>query len=298
MTSSIADESASGGALTADPGVLAPSAAAVTQARRRGRFGIGWSAIVLIAAAIFFLLPLYGSAVFALSTGKAFSLKPLLDALADQGFQDALVLSLIYATVTTILTLLVMSPTCYVIALRYPRLRGWLEFVSILPFVIPPIVLTLGLSQMYGIASPLNLLNSPAAPVLLIGGYFILCLPFAYRAIDNALRAVDVRTLTEAAATLGSGQVRTFVQVIVPSVRTGLVAAGLLAFTTAMGEFTLAALLGYATFPVYLENLNGFSPREASALVLVSFFITWIGVLALVVVGRRSPGARVVVGNR
>ncbi len=264
------------------------TATEATPSRRRP----SWSSVVLAAAAVFFLLPLYGSAVFALSTGRAFSLKPLLDALADPGFHDALFLSVVYSALATALTVVVMAPTCYLVVLRFPRLRGPLEFLSILPFVIPPIVLTLGLSQLYGINSPLSLLNSAWAPALLICGYFVLSLPFAYRAIDNALRAVDVRTLTEAAQSLGAGPVPTFATVIVPSIRSGLVAAALLAFTTAMGEFTLAALLGFPTFPVFLTNLNGFSPRSASALVLVSFVITWAGVLGLGLVARRTPGGR------
>jgi putative spermidine/putrescine transport system permease protein len=252
----------------------------------------GWSAIVLGAAAVFFILPLVGSALFAVWNGKVLSFAPVVDALTDPGFHDSLLLSIVYSLFATIVTVAVMAPTCYVVVLRFPRLRGGLEFISILPFVIPPIILTLGLSQTYGINSPVSLLNSSLAPGLLICGYFILALPFAYRAIDNALRAVDVRTLTEASESLGAGPVTTFRRVVVPSIRGGLLAAALLAFTTAMGEFTLAALLGFPTFPVYLTNLNGFSPRAASALVIVSFLITWAGVLGLSVIARRTGGQR------
>jgi len=142
-----------------------------------------------------------------------------------------------------------------------------------------------------------NLIASSWAPVLLMGGYFVLTLPFVFRAVDNALRAVDVRTLTEASASLGAGQMRTFLRVIVPSISLGLVSGALLAFTTAMGEFTLAALLGYPTFPVYLLNINGYQPREGEALVIVSFVITWAGVIALAVVARRAPGTQIVRGG-
>jgi putative spermidine/putrescine transport system permease protein len=86
-------------------------------------------------------------------------------------------------------------------------------------------------------------------------------------------------------------------RVIVPSISLGLVSGALLAFTTAMGEFTLAALLGYPTFPVYLLNVNGFNPRPGEALVLVSFLITWAGVIALAVVARRAPGSTIVRGG-
>jgi len=258
---------------------------------RRARMPI-WAAVVLIVSAVYFLLPLYATAVFGFSTGKKFTLQPLWDGLADSGFQASLSLSLMYSIVTTVLALVVVAPTAYLVELRFPRLRSTVEFLTILPFVI-----TVGLSSMYGINSPVNLIASSWAPVLLTGGYFVLTLPFVFRAIDNSLRAVDVRTLTEASASLGASPAHTFLGVIVPSISLGLISGALLAFTTAMGEFTLAALLGYPTFPVYLLNVNGFQPRMGEALVLVSFLITWAGVIALAAVARRTPGTGVVRGG-
>lgn len=262
---------------------------------RERRFPL-WAAVVLIAATVYFFLPLYATAVFGFSTGKHFTLQPLWDGLGDDGFHTSLQLSLTYAVVTTVLALAVVAPMAYLVELRFQRLRSTIEFLTILPFVIPPIILAVGLENVFGINSPVNLIASSWAPVLLTGGYFILTLPFVFRAIDNALRAVDVKMLTEASASLGAGPVRTFLRIIVPSISLGLVSAALLAFTTAMGEFTLAALLGYPTFPVYLLNINGYQPRPGEALVLVSFVITWAGVIALAFIARRTPGVQVVRG--
>jgi putative spermidine/putrescine transport system permease protein len=264
--------------------------------RSQGRRIPVWAALVLIVSAFYFLLPLYATAVFGFSTGKQFTLQPLWDGLGDSGFQTSLQLSLEYSIVTTILALVVVAPTAYLVELRFPRLRSTLEFVTILPFVIPPIILAVGLETVFGINSPINLIASDWAPVLLVGGYFVLTMPFTFRAIDNALRAVDIRTLTEAAYSLGAGPVHTFIKVIVPSISLGLVSAALLAFTTAMGEFTLAALLAYATFPVYLLNEYNVQPHLGESLVLVSFAITWAGVIALAIVARKTPGVQVVRG--
>jgi putative spermidine/putrescine transport system permease protein len=283
------------GAIAILPGVHARDNAARRTGRAR-RTPV-WATVVLVVAAVYFLLPLYATAVFGFSTGKHFTLQPLFDGLADEGFHSSLYLSVLYSVVTTVLALAVVAPTAYLVELRFPRLRATVEFLTILPFVIPPIIMAVGLSVVYGINSPVNLIASDWAPVLLIGGYFVLTLPFTFRAIDNALRAVDVRMLSEAAASLGASPTRTFLRVIVPSISLGLVSAALLAFTTAMGEFTLASLLGYATFPVYLLNINGYQPREGEALVLVSFFITWAGVIALAVIARRTPGTQIVRGG-
>ena len=256
-----------------------------------------WSAVVLILAAVYFLLPLYATGVLGFSTGKHFSLQPLFDGLGDGGFQSSLQMSLMYSVATTILALAIVAPTAYLVELRFPYLRPVVEFVTIMPFVIPPIILAAGLSSVFGINSPINLIASQWAPVLLVGGYFVLTLPFVFRAIDNSLRAVDVRTLSEASASLGAGPVHTFLRVIVPSISLGLVSGALLAFTTAMGEFTLASLLGYATFPVYLFNEYNVQARIGWSLVIVSFLITWAGVIALAAVARRTPGTQIVRGG-
>ena len=194
------------------------------------------------------------------------------------------------AIVTTIVSILIVAPTSYLIVLRFRRLRTIVDFITILPFVIPPIILTLGLRQVYGAESPLGV-NLVGSPVLLIAGYFILSLPFTYRAVDNAMRAVDVVTLTEASESLGAGSVQTFRAVIVPGTVLGILSAALLCFTTIMGEFTLASILGYATFPVFLNNVYASESRQATALVIVSFIITWAGVLGLAVIGRRAGRA-------
>jgi putative spermidine/putrescine transport system permease protein len=281
------------------PALVARAHAAGTARRRPNRKPRTpiWAFVVLAVSVVYFLLPLYATAVFGFSTGKTFTLQPLFDGLGDDSFHSALILSLTYSIVTTVLALVVVAPTAYLVELRFPRLRSTVEFLTILPFVIPPIILAVGLSSVYGINSPVNLISSDWAPVLLYGGYFVLTLPFVFRAIDNALRAVDVRMLSEASASLGASPTRTFLQVIVPSISLGLVSGALLAFTTAMGEFTLAALLGYPTFPVYLLNVNEYSPHMGKALVLVSFLITWAGVIALAAVARRTPGTRVVRGG-
>jgi putative spermidine/putrescine transport system permease protein len=289
-----------GGEATEEAIAILPGVHAREKAARRtgsARRTPAWAIVVLLVAAVYFLLPLYATAVFGFSTGKQFTLQPLWDGLADNGFQTSLQLSLTYSVVTTVLALAVVAPTAYLVELRFQHLRSTIEFLTVLPFVIPPIILAVGLESMYGITSPVNLIASSWAPALLTGGYFVLTLPFTFRAIDNALRAVDVRTLTEASESLGAGPIRTFMRVIVPSISLGLVSAALLAFTTAMGEFTLAALLGYPTFPVYLLNINGYLPRAGSALVLVSFVITWAGVIALAVVARRTPGTGIVRGG-
>jgi putative spermidine/putrescine transport system permease protein len=64
---------------------------------------------------------------------------------------------------------------------------------------------------------PLSITNSTTGTYgLLLAGYMVLAMPYMYRSIDAGLRAVDLRTLVEAAQSLGAGWLTIFVQVIFP----------------------------------------------------------------------------------
>ena len=96
-------------------------------------------------------------------------------------------------------------PTAFWVRLRLPRLRPVVEFITLLPFVIPPIVLVFGLITTYS-RPPLPLTaRDIGSNVLLVAAYVVLSFPYMYRAVDTGLRAIDIRSLTEAAQSLGAG---------------------------------------------------------------------------------------------
>ena len=107
------------------------------------------------------------------------------------GFGAALWLSARLAAMTWVITLVLMVPTTVYVHLRLPGLRRVMEVITILPIVIPPVVLIIGVLQV----SPGPLKSTPWLLGLV---YVILAMPFAYRSIDAGLRALDLKTLTEA----------------------------------------------------------------------------------------------------
>ena len=115
--------------------------------------------------------------------------------------------------------MLVVVPAAYWIRLRLPQLRPLVEFITLLPLVIPAIVIVFGYIRMYGSNSSLPFLGSArGTDVLLVIGYATLALPYMYRAVDTGLRTIDVRTLTEAAQILGAGWTTIITRVILPNV--------------------------------------------------------------------------------
>ena len=79
--------------------------------------------------------------------------------------------------------------------------------------------------------------------ILLVCGYVVLALPYFYRSVDTGLRAMDVRTLTEAAQSLGASWTTILLRIILPNLRTSLLSGALLTFATVIGELTLATFL-------------------------------------------------------
>lgn len=270
------------------------------------RRGIGLDKIPLVLVALYLLVPLGATLAFGLSSGSSLDFHTLQEIATDGDFSKTLLLSLELSFAATILAVVLVTPTAYWVQLRIPRARPLLDFLSLVPFAVPAIVMSLGLVEVYGTPNPLisvlslglvPLLSNPPfnvvnTPQLLACSYVIISLPFVYRPIDNSLRAINTRVLTEAAYSLGGGWWRTFLTVILPNIWPGVISAALLTFSTAMGEFTLASLFGIYTFPIYLNQVGQSDAHKAASLAILSFIFTLICVLGIILLVRRRPGAR------
>jgi len=103
-----------------------------------------------------------------------------------------------------------------------------------------------------------------------------LAMPYMYRSVDTGMRTVDVRTLTEAAQSLGASWFTIITRVILPNVRAALLSGALLTFAIVVGEVTLASFLGVNAFGPYLFLLGQHRAYEPAALSFFSFFLTWV----------------------
>ena len=115
-------------------------------------------------------------------------------------------------------------------------------------------------------------------------GYATLALPYMYRAVDTGLRTIDVRTLTEAAQSLGAGWVTILARVILPNVLVAVLSGAFLTFAIVIGEFVLAALLNRPAFGPYMSWMGANRAYEPAALAVIAFAITWgcMGLIQLV----------------
>ena len=114
--------------------------------------------------------------------------------------------------------------------------------------------------------------------------------PYVYFSLDAGFRSIDIHTLTEAAQSLGAPWRTTLLRVILPNIRTAALAGAFLTLAIVMGEFTIASLAAFDTFPVYIQYITQTQAYPAAAVSLMSFGITWAAMASLLVVGRRTGG--------
>lgn len=268
------------------------------------RRSFGLDKLFLILVILYLIVPLGATLAFGLSNGKSIDFSTYQQIFSDPNFSATLLLSLGLAFASTILAVVLVTPTAYWVQLRLPQARPLMDFLSLVPFAVPAIVLSLGLVEVYGSNNTLiNILSLGLVPLLsnppfnivntsplLACSYVIIALPFVYRPIDNSLRAINTSVLTEAAYSLGSGWWRAFLTVILPNIWPGVISAALLTFSTVMGEFTLASLFGIFTFPIFLNSVGQNQPHEAASLSILSFIFTLICVLGIIFFVRRGAG--------
>lgn len=252
--------------------------------------------LVFIVGATYFFLPLIGTFAFSLRAQPP--LVAYTGILDDAKFFANLTYSFVIGIITIIVSVSIMVPTAFWVRLRYPRLRPIVEFITLLPFVVPPIVLVFGLINTYS-RPPLPFTHTDlGSSALLVFGYVILSFPYMYRAVDTGLRSMDIRSLTEASQSLGAGWGRIIVQVILPNLRVALLSGAFLTLAIVVGEFTMATFLARPVFAVYLRDVGDVKPYQQAAVALISFGLTWIAMGLISILGRGSRSRVPVVGAR
>lgn len=271
------------------------------------RFGSLWAWVVFIIAVLYFFVPLLATLEFSLRAAAidpvtGAQIRPSLRAyeltLQDAKFGATLTYSLAIGLVTIAVSLLLIVPTAYWVRLKLPHLRPYVEFVTLMPFVIPPVILVFGLIRIYG-REPIALTNSQlGGDFLLVGAYVVLSFPYMYRAVDTGLAAIDVRTLTEAAQSMGASWPRILWQVIFPNLRAALLSGAFLTLAIVIGEYTIANFLARPAFGPYLSLLGQNKAYEPAAVSLISFGITWAAMGMLALLGRNTRGRIQLAGAR
>lgn len=250
------------------------------------------SILMAVAAALFFLLPLLATFNFSLRMERGqLSFEAYRSVLQSDTFVNALGFSALASLTAIILGVVLIVPTVYWVRLKLPGLRPLTEFLSLMPLIIPSVVLVFGYVRIYGTDSVLPLTMTQAGTnMLLVIGYVILSMPYMYRAVDNGMGAIDIATLTEAAESLGASRMRTVAQVIFPNVRSAILSGAFLTFSISLGEFVMTSLLNRPGLGPYMVRTGEDYAYQPAAIAIMAFAFTWACMVLMAYFGSRKPG--------
>ena len=258
--------------------------AGLTARRARRQRAFRW--IVLIVLGVFFLLPMIAMVEFT-TRGDQDTWRLLVDwpQLSETypALADGIIASLGQAALTSLLMLVLLVPTAIWVRLRLPGLRRLVEFICLLPLTIPAIVLVVGLAPVY---AWVNYFLGGSALTLTFA-YTVLILPYAYRAIDAGLSAIDVQTLAEAARSLGANWGTVIIRVVLPNIRSAVLSAAFLTVALVLGEFTIASLLNRTNMQVAINFLGKSSATMSVAVSLAVLLLVFVLLLLLSLLGER-----------
>jgi putative spermidine/putrescine transport system permease protein len=256
--------------------------------------------VVVTLTLVFFGLPLFSMLEFTTRdvtgerSGATWSALLDLDAIATRypDLRAGFIASMGLAVLTVVIMLLLLVPTMTWVRLRLPGLSRTVEFLCLLPLTVPAIVLVVGLTPVYAWVT--YFLGGNA--IWLAFAYVVLVLPYAYRALDAGLRAIDVRTLSEAARSLGASWTTVMLRVILPNLRTAVLSASFLAVALTLGEFTIANLFSRTNLQVAMFLIGKSDSQISVAVGLASLVFAFVILFAMSFVGgarsATSPLAR------
>jgi putative spermidine/putrescine transport system permease protein len=280
------------------------------QGRRQER-GLGlrrvrwWRVAVLGVLAVYFLVPLASTfwfTVYTPGTGK-FSLAPYGQMFSAPGFTTSVRMTVEVALLTIVILYALLVPAMIAVQLRLPKLKPVLESLAMVPLVLSPVALVVGVQTVLGWGlnqdpgTPLFQLaadlQNQSFPLILPIVYVVIALPFAYRSLESGLRAVDLKTLVEASRGLGASWPVTIWRAVLPNLRAGLLSGAILTLALVFGEYTISSILQFLPFSVWIvqDGQGATSGQLAPAVALLSLLLSW-AVLFLVsfLGGRRAVG--------
>lgn len=195
-------------------------------------------------------------------------------------FMESFNLSLIVALGTAILSTIV--GTMVSLAVVRHQFRGKEAIIQLIgsPLLIPSVVFAVALLQFY------SWIGMGTSPMALIIGHIIISVPFVMRLVVANLVGFN-RSIEQAAMSLGAGNLRTFFQITLPVIKTGIIAGGIFAFITSFDDLTIALFIvstDVVTLPVRLYTYMQY--QYDPIIVSVSSIIIVLTIILMVIIER------------
>ncbi|MFK7996445.1 MAG: ABC transporter permease [Granulosicoccus sp.] len=250
-----------------------------------------WPQITVLALVLLFLIgPFFIIVAAALSAGESLAFPPqglslrwVIKVFDIESFRESFLLSMALAVFGTLGALILGVPIAYALA-RY-RLPGaeTLRTIVSAPIIVPGIIVGLALLRYLVVPLDVNVVSA------LFAAHTALVLPYAVRVVSASLENLRA-DIEEAAVILGASRLGAFFRIVLPNIRSGILAAFILGFVTSFNQVPVSLFLsgpGVRTLPIdmisYLETT--YDPSVAALAALLAFLS-----IAIVFIAERFLG--------
>ena len=206
---------------------------------------------------------------------------------ADVSVGSSLLYSAGLAVGGVVINICVGVPIAYAVA-RYDFLgRSWVNVFAILPLA-PGIILGIAFLRAYPDLS--------TSGIALVIGYSLLKSPYMVMAVQSSFQSMELQRIEESARSLGASWPRTFLTVIIPNAKEGIIAGSIICWTLAAAEFNFSYIVysrGTPPLSIFLyNNITNASFLNAAAAVSVFFLLIALVTIALQIVGNQAAVRR------
>ena len=234
-------------------------------------------------------LPIAVVIVFSFNESKfpvrftGFSLKWYQELFSDSAMIEALGNSLFLGVVSCFVSAVIGTLGAVGLSRIHWKTKGILEYISILPLMIPEIILGMVLMAFF------YMMNLPFGMLTLLIGHTVFCVPYILMEVKARLAGMD-SSLEEAARDLGAGPFRAFWDIILPLIMPAVMSGSLLAFAMSMDDVVISIFINgprLSTLPikVYTQIKTGVTP-EVNALCTIMLAVTLLILLIYTAIGK------------
>lgn len=250
-----------------------------------------WATVSVLALLVLFFLSIVVSMLSFTDWSTFFSV------LVSREIVFAIRLSMITATITTVISMLIAIPTAYAISKsRFPG-KDIVDSLLDLPIVVSPVALGAALLVFFSTSAG-SAINDRIPFVFAVSGIvlaqFTVVCALAIRLLKSTFDNIDPR-YEQVCRTLGCSKPEAFFRVVLPLARNGLIAAGILTWARAVGEFgatvTLAGATTMKTETLPISIFLSLASADLDKAIAVIFILIIIAIIALFII-RKLTGRR------
>ena len=252
-----------------------------------------WGALnttVALLVLLFMLIPIIVIFINAFNSSRFFSFPPegftlewFERFLTNREYKAAIFVSLKLATISVIIALLVGIPASYALYRWQSPFSKALSSLFLSPLMLPGIVWAIGLIQYYAVLNRIVPISGTTLSLIL--AHIILILPYVIRLVLSSLSYLDFDTVN-ASRTLGASPLRSFVTIVIPAIKPGIIISAIFGFMVSFNDVTISSFIAGVsnlTYPVrmFVElRTEGLDPLAVAVSAVIMFVTIIVALVA------------------